>query len=270
MGRGQIDSRAMGMPLITDEPVDRVFSRPVARVLVKLLAPTPITANQVTAFAAVIGLALGVALWREQGWIAAGLALAFLAFDCVDGQLARLRGGGGYLGRAIDGFGDYTTAVAMHVGLALWISARHGPVCGWTASAVAGFAMAWASFLLDRYKRRYRGDTDDLVALRAEAEQTRGLKGWMVSTLEPYAKRLDGGVTIPDRGAYQARVRVPMVLWLLNGPTMHMAVLAVCVVLERPEIYAVLAAAPMLLVTVLTLGVQRRAEGRDPSVVGRA
>jgi hypothetical protein len=260
----------MAGPIQTDEPVDRIFSRPVARLLVRILAPTPITANQVTGFAALIGLSLGAALWLQLGWLSAGLALAFLALDCADGQLSRLRGGGGYLGRAMDGFGDYITAVAMHVGLAMWIAADHGLLCGWAASATAGAAMAWASFLLDRYKRRYRGDTDDLVALREEAERTPGVKGWMISTLEPYARRLEGGVTIPDRQAYQRRLRGPMILWLLGGPTMHMAALVVCVALQRPVIYTAIAVGPMLLLTVVSLLWQQRAQAREPAVVHRA
>jgi len=256
----------MAAPLRTDEPVDRVFSRPVAALLVKLLAPTPITANQVTGISAFFGVCVGVALGFQQGLVAALCTLAYLVFDCADGQLARLRGGGGYLGRAMDGFGDYITAIAVHVGLALWIGEQHGSwVGGWILSALAGAGMAWASFQLDRYKRRYSGDVDDLEVLRAEAAATPGVKGWMISTLEPYALKLDGGVVITDRESYQARVRLPMILWLLNGPTMHFTVMAVCFVFGRPGIYAALAAGPMMVLTLVSLWVQHRAESAAPT-----
>jgi phosphatidylglycerophosphate synthase len=258
----------MAEPIRTDEPVDRLFSRPVAGLLVKVLAPTPISANQVTGISAFFGVCVGVALGFQQGLIAAGCVLAYLAFDCADGQLARVRGGGGYLGRAMDGFGDYITAVAIHVGMALWIGDLHGSwLAGWCLSALAGAGMAWASFQLDRYKRRYGGTGDDLVVLRAEAEATPGIKGWMISTLEPYALKLDAGALIPDLEAYQARMRWPTILWLSNGPTMHCAAMTVCFALGRPDIYAAIAAAPMMLLTLLTLWVQHRAEAREPSVV---
>lgn len=254
--------------LTTDELPDRVFSRPVASLIVKLVAPTPITPNQVTGIAVLFGVGIGVALGYQRGWIAAGCILGYLAFDCADGQLARHRGGGGYLGRAMDGIGDYITAIAVHVGLALWIGATSGSyVVGWLLSAGAGGAMAWASFLLDRYKRRYKGEEDDLELLRREAEATPGVRGWMISTLEPYAQRLDGGMIIPDREAYQARVRLPMRLWLLGGPTMHFTAMAICFVLARPEIYAAIALGPMLVFTAITWMIQKRRESMPPSVV---
>lgn len=262
----------MAAPLTTDEPTDRVFSRPVASLIVKLAAPTPITPNQITGIATLFGIAVGVALWRHEGWIAAACILGYLAFDCADGQLARLRGGGGYLGRAMDGIGDYITAIAVHVGLALWLGDERGSwIVGWVLSAAAGGAMAWASFLLDRYKRRYTGATDDIEAIQQEAAERGGLAGRLVIGMLPYAKRLDTeGVAIPDRDAYQRRLRVPMLLWLLNGPTMHFTLMAACCVLGRPALYAFIAVGPMLLVTLLTLWLQRRLEEGEPAVVTQA
>jgi phosphatidylglycerophosphate synthase len=258
----------MAAPIRTDEPVDRFFSRPVAGLLVRALAPTAITANQVTGISAFFGVCVGVALWFHQGLIAAVCVLAYLAFDCADGQLARVRGGGGYLGRAMDGFGDYITAVAIHVGMAIWIGDLQGSwLAGWCLSALAGAGMAWASFQLDRYKRRYSGTGDDLAVLRAEAEATPGIKGWMISTLEPYALKLDAGALIPDLEAYQARMRWPIILWLSNGPTAHCAAMTVCFAFGRPDIYAAIAAAPMMLLTLLSLWIQHRAEAREPAVV---
>lgn len=266
-----IDFRLMAAPLKTDELLDRVFSRPVAAVIVKLAAPTPITPNQITGISALFGVGVGVALGFHAGWIATLSLLAYLSFDCADGQLARLRGGGGYLGRAMDGAGDYIAAVAIHIGLALWVGDMTGSwITGWLMSAGAGLALIWASFQLDRYKRRYRGDTDDLVQLRAEAAATPGIGGWLIARLEPYAEQLDGGVTVRDREAYQTRVRTPMVLWLLNGPTSHFTVMAVCFVLDRPDVYAAIAMGPMVLMTLLTLWLQHRAESREPAVIERA
>lgn len=258
-------------PLSTDEPFDRVFSRPVAEGIVRLAAPTPITPNQITGIAALFGVAVGVAIACHVSWLGAACLLGYLAFDCADGQLARLRGGGGYLGRAMDGAGDYIAAVAIHIGLALWIGDRHGSwVAGWLLSAGAGGALIWASFLLDRYKRRYRGDVDDLDALRAEAARTPGIGGWLIARLEPYAEKLEAGVRVPDRPAYQARVRLPMRLWLWNGPSMHFCVMAVCFVFDRPGLYALIAMGPMVLMTLLALWLQLRAERRAPAVVTRA
>jgi len=250
--------------------VDRFVARPLATILVKLLAPTPITPNQVTGIAALFGVGVGVALYLGPGVLAACCMLGFLCFDCADGQLARLRGTTGYLGRAVDGFGDYVTGIALHLGLIFWLQTEYGLLLTLGLTVAAGAAMAWASFLLDRYKRRYRGDTDDLEAIRQEVVATPGVKGWMISTLLPYAVRLDGGVRITDRPVYQARVRLPMRLWLLNGPTMHFAAGAICALLGRPELYLGIALGPLLLLSLFTLWLQIRLERRQPAVIEAA
>ena len=260
----------MAGPIKTDEFLDRVFSRPVAALIVKLAAPTPITPNQITMISAAFGVGAGVAMGFHAGLATALCLLAYLAFDCADGQLARLRGGGGYLGRAMDGAGDYVAAVAIHIGLALWIGAQlENVLYGWLMSAGAGAALIWASFLLDRYKRRYRGDTDDLEVLRAEAAATPGIGGWLIARLEPYAEKLDGGVVVPDRSAYQERLGLPMRLWLLGGPTTHFMAMAICALLKRPDVYAWIAMGPMALLTLVTMLVQRVLESRAPAVIER-
>jgi len=254
-------------PLVPDEPLDRVFSRPIARLLVKLLAPTPITANQVTCFNALLGVAVGVCLGLEWGAPAAACIAAYLAFDCVDGQLSRLRGGGGYLGRAMDGWGDYVTAIAVHVGLAVWIERIQGWPAAIMLTVMAAFGMAWASFLLDRYKRRYTGSIDDLDEIRREAAERGGIEGRLVLGMLPYARRLEPqGVSIADREAYRARMRTPMRLWLLNGPTMHLFALALCAAWGRPTLYAFIAAGPMLILTLATMWLQTSLERREPTL----
>lgn len=257
----------MKRPLVTDEPVDRWLSRPLARVVVAVLARTPVTANQLTLVATLFGIGVGVSLWLHEGVVAAGLMVGYLAFDCADGQLARLRGGGGYLGRAMDGLGDYATAVAIHLGLAAWLGQDRGFLYGFAWSAAAGASMAWSSFLLDRYKRRYSGNTDDLEAIRQEAQEAGGLKGWAIATLLPYAQRLDSDHAVPDRERYRERVRPAMILWLLNGPTMHVALMGVLAVWCLPWCYVWVAIGPLNLLTLVTWFVQRHLERRDPAVV---
>jgi phosphatidylglycerophosphate synthase len=257
-------------PLSTDEPFDRVFSRPLATFLVAALRRTPITPNQVTVIATVFGLAIGVSLAFGQGLVAALCIFGYLAFDCADGQLARIRGSQGFLGRAVDGVGDYISAISMHVGLAIWLAKIDNAILGPVWAVSAGIAAAWASFLLDRYKRRYRGDTDDVEAIRKEAAETPGWRGRLVASLIPYCERLVGGVTVPDLPAYQERVRFPMRLWLLNGPTMHFFFMAVLFAAERPLLYAWIALGPMTVFSILTLALQQRLEQRAPAVIRTA
>jgi hypothetical protein len=254
-------------PLETDEPFDRIFSRPLARLLVAFLRHTAITPNQVTVLAALAGIGTGISLALQSGIGASAFTLAYLVLDCADGQLARFRGGGGMLGRAADGLGDYVAAVAMHVGLGVWLADSEGPILGPLWAVAAGLAAAWASFLLDRYKRRYRGDMDDVGELTRAAAEAPGYRGRVIASLIPYARRLAGDLVVPDLDAYRARMRGPLGLLLLNGPTMHFFLMAVFFAFDRPLLYAWVAFGPLTLFAVLTLAWQLRLERRAPAVV---
>src|SRR5262245_32411537 len=143
--KGRSVVEAPRSPLSTDEWPDRLWSRPVARILVKGMLRTPLTANQATALAAACGVAAGVALALGQGvFVAAALALC-LALDCADGQLARAGRGGGVLGRLADGIGDYVTAVSVHVGWIVWMARSHDLVESVLWGVGAGASMAWSS-----------------------------------------------------------------------------------------------------------------------------
>jgi|JI10StandDraft_1071094.scaffolds.fasta_scaffold70035_2 phosphatidylglycerophosphate synthase len=67
----------------------RLIHPPIEDALVRVLAPTRITPNMVTAFAFVLGIAAGVAFLF--GWLWAGLAMVLIVgpLDGVDGKLAR-------------------------------------------------------------------------------------------------------------------------------------------------------------------------------------
>lgn len=249
-------------PLVTDEPVDRWFARPLARLVVPLLARTPITANQVTGLAGAVGVASGVALAQRQAGLFTLLTAVFVVLDCCDGQLARLKGGGGMLGRVVDGIGDYVTAISIHVGLYLWLAHDHGwgTALPWTLAA--GASMSWTAFLLDQYKRRYRGDVDDLAALERELAASRGWRRLALLTLRPYARRMAREQPIADLPAYQQATRLPLRLFLLLGHTTHVTVWSALVLLGRPLLYAYAAVGPFTLLALLALVLQRRAEAR--------
>lgn len=229
--------------------------------------PTPVTPNMLTAVAAAFGVAAGVALAFREGGLAVLFIAAYLAFDCSDGQLARSRGGGGLMGRIADGLGDYVAAVAVHIGLLVWTAHGHGWLVAFPATVGAGFSMSWTSLLLDRYKQRYCGAMDDFDAIDRAVQQAPWFERMMLRTFRSYAERVDGGVEIPDLAAYQARVRLPMRLWLWVGPTTHFAAMAACAAVHSPLWYAFVACVPMNLLAAVALGIQRRVERRAPAVV---
>jgi hypothetical protein len=174
----------------TDEWIDRHLSRPVAAVLVRLVARTPMTANQITAVAGAVGVASGIGLARATplslGLAAAGI-VAYLVLDCADGQLARLRGGGSRGGRLLDGACDYVCALSLHVGAVIGLIRTAHPdlpalPTGVEVSIVvlAGMLLAVRAGVYDDLKGRVRSlsgaapdERDDPDAIRAEIEAER-------------------------------------------------------------------------------------------------
>lgn len=141
--------------------------RPVAAVLVYLLRATPITPNQITFLSLFTSLAGNAALLLVGG--AAGPLLAALlvelAFilDCVDGQLARIRGTASPVGGYLDFFMDEVKAVALVAAVAGHLAQRaHGAESGplgasalqWMALGLAGAVLVATGVSLTTFMRR--------------------------------------------------------------------------------------------------------------------
>jgi hypothetical protein len=92
-----------------EEWIDLRFFRPLGVRLVRLLAPTRVTADQVTLAAMLVGLAAGHLFFYPSVLLnALGLALFLISdvLDSADGQLARLRGSATRFGAVLDGISD--------------------------------------------------------------------------------------------------------------------------------------------------------------------
>jgi phosphatidylglycerophosphate synthase len=249
--------------LVLDEPVDRWFSRPLARAVVALLARTPITANQVTGLASLAGIASGVALGLKRGDLFACLTAAFLVLDCCDGQLARLRGGGGMLGRVLDGVGDYLVGLAIHAGLIVWLAGSRGLLEAVVLGVAAGASMAWGAFLLDKYKRRFKGEVQDPAELEAAIAAHTGWRRAALLTMRPYLARLAREQAPAGGPDYQVRAAPAMRVFLLCGHTTHVTVWSVFAVLGEPLLYVAAAVLPFNFLVLLGLALQRRAASSE-------
>lgn len=150
-------------PRDVEELIDYVFHRPVASLLVKVLARTSITPNQVTLVSGALALlAAGAVLFARPGsatWLmplAAVLYFASVIFDCSDGQLARLRGESSIFGRALDGFIDAISILVVYLatipflyasGFSFW----YFFALGW----VSGLSFRWQAHRYDHAKNMY-------------------------------------------------------------------------------------------------------------------
>jgi hypothetical protein len=145
--------------LEVEEIFDLVLYRPIAFVLVKGLARTTVTPNQVTLASMVFGLLGGItyAIGGARAY-AAGAVLFFVynVLDCSDGQLARLNHSGSPIGRILDGMADLVASVSAYVGIGLgFASLSPHPAAMWALTLLAGLGTAMQAALLDYYRNRF-------------------------------------------------------------------------------------------------------------------
>lgn len=226
---------------LTEEPLDRYLNRPLARPVTWALLPTPVSANQVTLFAALCGVAGGVAFaFPAEGWRLAGFLLvgAAVVLDCVDGQLARARGGGSPYGYLLDGASDYVISFSLHVGLMIGIWRMPEYTFEWRFEAVvgifiSGLVMAMHSNVFEAIKYRYRATLgeDPVQHVKRQEEilaslaEDRGILARVARAgLEAYSL---GQRELNERAAKGPSVsKSAFLLSTLLGPTLRLTILA--------------------------------------------
>ncbi len=146
--------------------VARRFNKPLSIWLTRhVLVRTPVTPNQITLFAAAVGL-FGCALIATgaYGWAVLGLACEHLqsVLDGCDGELARVRFQQSKLGAWLDTFVDdvLNVAITVAVGVGVWRASgsRVALACG-----IAGGAMLVLSNLIIMRDMRRQGASGDLM-----------------------------------------------------------------------------------------------------------
>lgn len=245
-----------------EERLDVWVFRPMAFLLVKLLAPTSVTPNQVTLLSIVVGVAAGWAIGLgtpvAMAWGALGVLL-YNVLDCADGMLARVRQLRSPLGYVLDGLAGYIGTAALILGLGAAVVHRAGqyPLFWWTATVVAGISMAWWCAVVDgmrmEWLRRVHGQCQDRVAelarLKDEAEQWRraGTHRWergLVTCYVIYVHLWEGRtlrerVAAPDEAlpvaAWAAAHRPTMRLAIWAGPTMQLTLIGLASLVGHPE-----------------------------------
>jgi phosphatidylglycerophosphate synthase len=132
----------------SDGTVDRYFNRPVGRVFSKMLVHTPISPNQVSVVATILGLISAWLFSRGHGEQAfwGALLLQFSAvIDCVDGDLARVMYKESTLGKWLDIGGDQVVHLGLFAGIGLGLAeaGSSAPVLALAGSAVAGVVISF-------------------------------------------------------------------------------------------------------------------------------
>lgn len=209
----------------TDELLDAVLHRPLARPFVWIFYPTPLTPDGVSALSALAGIGAAVLI---AGGSAADMVIAgalielMIVLDCADGQLARARGGGTPHGRIVDGVCDYVAGLALHLGLLSYLLGHPTDLAPSSLFAVGLVALSAASMaihsaVLDLFKGRFLHRNDRLVPPLGG-----GIGRIAASIYRAYLKM---------QSAFSGSGRPPA--WLLRalsfaGPTTRLTTLAVC------------------------------------------
>ena len=131
------------------QPLGRFWALGPARLLARLLRPTPVRPNAVTLASGALVLSAaslvawsGAPPWASRGIASAALALA-LILDTADGHLARLQGTASAFGRWLDANLDELGDMALHAAVAWSAFARDGQP-GWL---VVGMLYAMGKYL---------------------------------------------------------------------------------------------------------------------------
>ena len=151
---------------------NRFVARPLAAVLLVPLRATPITPNQVTLLTLVVFAAGAAMLALCPGWrqlvIAAGVLELSYVLDCVDGQLARLKGTSSPVGAHLDFLMDELKAFLLiaAVGIRLWRASGQEL---WLLEGLLGLVIVASAISLTTFLRRpeYAAATGAKVGLGA-------------------------------------------------------------------------------------------------------
>ncbi len=102
----------------TEEPFDKVFTKPLGYLFTRFFIHIKWTPNMVTILSMFIGVAGGILFYPKScGWNLLGVLLVIWAniLDSTDGQMARLTGMKTALGRLLDGTSSTLWYIAMYI-----------------------------------------------------------------------------------------------------------------------------------------------------------
>jgi phosphatidylglycerophosphate synthase len=123
-----------------------LYMRRVSIHVTRLLVPTPVTPDMLTAAMAVLGVAAALVASVPALWAAIvmfGLLQLQLLLDCSDGELARWRGpAGGARGVYLDNLGHWVTDAFLLAGVGVRADGGLGSLDGWTTVGLATAVLA--------------------------------------------------------------------------------------------------------------------------------
>jgi phosphatidylglycerophosphate synthase len=215
--------------------------RPLAHVVVLLLAPLRVPPTVVVLASTTAGLAGAVELARGELVAAALLVQLKTVLDNADGQLARLTNRVTVFGRYLDSECDLLVNAALFAGL--------GWHTGNGVAAAAGFVamttILSVNFNLERLARGAPASSDATVLGRLYTV----LYGWQDRVVERLVEQRLRGASDEARRAYHDSATVAILANM--GMSTQLAAFGLCMAVGHPSLFVVFALGGLLLVAAL-------------------
>lgn len=252
-----------------EDPVNLWFNRPLAYGFVALVFRTPITPNQVTLLATVVGVvaAAGIVAGTPETLLWGGILLWTSAIlDGADGILARAKKLQSEMGRALDGTADLVVAGAAILAAIYHLWVKHHSVEIFVLCVATVMSSVFHIYLYDYYKESYltltRTEGEGRFETRVEVTERlerleREKASWVVrlaaklyvdllgnqhfavSRTNPAGLREGLVYTLSPEVAdiYRKHNRAPMRLWTWISLAPHTYLMAIFAMLDRFDIY---------------------------------
>ncbi len=251
-------SRCLKNPY-AEEIIDLILFRPLGYIVVKIVYPFPITPNQLSLCALLIGICSGFLLsfGSVQSLCIGGLLYGLSnVLDCSDGMLARLKKNGTPTGRIIDGVIDYITGVSVFVGLGIGLTKATNlhlvslPFNAWllvvAAAASTIFHAVFSDFyrngFLDRQKNPLRTIDNELEEFQKELDFLKSTNGnrmtiLLITLYLGYMK-----LQSANKSKAKTKIRPPVkiktvVAWNCIGPSTHIIMMIIATVFCIPNAF---------------------------------
>lgn len=241
----------------SEEILDLLIYRPLSFLFVKSIIKTNITPNQISYAALFFGVLAGFFYAYGVGLPFTLAATSFFicnTLDCADGQLARLKHNGTKVGRIIDGFIDYITAISTFIGIGLALKLSGTLEFPWILTIVAALSRAFQNMSFDFYRNMYlryvyykvSGIDEEIKEFEEEKERLKnengsGFEKFLVNIYIKYSKMQKNVNKVPalkiSPEEYKLRNQFILRLWSWIGSTTHLTLAIVFTLLDRVDIY---------------------------------
>ncbi|MGC8858067.1 MAG: CDP-alcohol phosphatidyltransferase family protein [Ignavibacteria bacterium] len=240
-----------------EEILDLLIYRPISFIIVKLIYKFKVTPNQISLLSMFLGIAAGVLFTFDFYLYGAITLFVSNVFDCVDGQLARLKHNGTKIGRIIDGAIDYVTGASVFMGVGISLAVNSGDYfITWVIVILAALSRIFQNFFFDYYRNEYLSYVYNKVAnLEDEIQEFRGEKKRLESEKGKVFEKLlidiyikysklqrksnNHKVLTISPEEYKRTNRFILRLWSWLGSTTHLTLIIIFAIVQHIEIYLI-------------------------------